>query len=50
VGGIAGIYSPRRNVFGLMPHPERMADPALGGALGGADGKKLFAILLAKAA
>jgi phosphoribosylformylglycinamidine synthase len=46
VGDIAGIYSPRKNVFGLMPHPERMADPALGGA----DGKKLFAILLANAA
>jgi len=50
VDGIAGIYSPQRNVFGLMPHPERMADPALGGADRGADGKKLFAILLANAA
>jgi phosphoribosylformylglycinamidine synthase len=46
VGGIAGIYNSRKNVFGLMPHPERMADPALGCD----DGKKLFAILLANAA
>jgi phosphoribosylformylglycinamidine synthase len=46
VGDIAGIYNSRKNVFGLMPHPERMADPVLGGS----DGKKLFAILLANAA
>jgi phosphoribosylformylglycinamidine synthase len=49
---IAGIYSARKNVFGLMPHPERMADPALASPESGsrADGKKLFAFLLANAA
>ena len=40
---IAGIYGgPRRNVFGLMPHPERMSEPALGGT----DGRKLFDAVL----
>jgi phosphoribosylformylglycinamidine synthase len=43
---IAGIYGgPRRNVFGLMPHPERMSDAVLGGA----DGRKLFERVLAAA-
>ncbi|WP_025764787.1 phosphoribosylformylglycinamidine synthase subunit PurQ [Dyadobacter tibetensis] len=27
---IAGICNKNRNVFGMMPHPERAADPALG--------------------
>ena len=41
-----GIYSgPRKNVFGLMPHPERMAEAFLGGA----DGKKLFDAVLSAA-
>ncbi len=35
---IAGIFGERRTVLGLMPHPERLADPALGGA----DGRALF--------
>lgn len=35
---IAGIVSESRRVMGLMPHPERMADPALGGS----DGKTMF--------
>jgi phosphoribosylformylglycinamidine synthase len=40
---IAGIYGgPRKNVFGLMPHPERMSEAILGGA----DGRKLFAGVL----
>ncbi len=30
VNDIAGICNERRNVFGLMPHPERAADPLLG--------------------
>lgn len=38
-GGIAGILSANRRVLGLMPHPERAADPALGPA----DGQRLFA-------
>jgi phosphoribosylformylglycinamidine synthase I len=35
---IAGILSENRRVLGLMPHPERAADPALGGS----DGADLF--------
>jgi phosphoribosylformylglycinamidine synthase I len=42
---IAGIYGgPRKNVFGLMPHPERMSEAVLGGA----DGKKLFESVLSQ--
>ncbi len=45
--GIAGIYGgPRKNVFGLMPHPERMSEAVLGGA----DGRKLFEAVLSQAA
>jgi phosphoribosylformylglycinamidine synthase I len=36
--GIAGIVNQRGNVLGLMPHPERAADPELGGD----DGLRLF--------
>ena len=35
VGGIAGVLGPGRNVLGLMPHPERAADPMTGGTDGG---------------
>ena len=36
---IAGLYGgPRRNVCGLMPHPERASEPILGSD----DGRKLF--------
>jgi len=35
---IAGIYNEERNVLGLMPHPERVADPLLGGN----DGRPFF--------
>ena len=35
---IAGILNPQRTVLGLMPHPERAAEPALGGA----DGRPMF--------
>jgi phosphoribosylformylglycinamidine synthase subunit PurQ / glutaminase len=38
INGIAGICSERRNVVGLMPHPERACEPALGSA----DGLVLF--------
>lgn len=31
---IAGILSRNRRVLGMMPHPERLADPALGGTDG----------------
>jgi phosphoribosylformylglycinamidine synthase len=39
---IAGILSQKRNVMGLMPHPERVCDPRLGGN----DGRALFESLL----
>ena len=35
---IAGIYNETGTVLGLMPHPERLADPALSGT----DGTKMF--------
>ena len=35
---IAGICNERGNVFGLMPHPERVVDPAIGGT----DGRHVF--------
>ncbi len=38
IDDIAGILSENRRVLGMMPHPERMNDPALGGM----DGNKLF--------
>ena len=34
LGHIAGIVSEAGNVFGLMPHPERAAEPAVGGTDG----------------
>ena len=40
---IAGICNAGRNVFGLMPHPERASEPILGSA----DGRKIFESLLA---
>lgn len=36
--GIAGIINRQGNVFGMMPHPERCSETALGNE----DGKKLF--------
>jgi phosphoribosylformylglycinamidine synthase len=39
---IAGILNEKRNVLGLMPHPERVIDPLLGGT----DGRALFEGLL----
>jgi len=35
---IAGIYSPNLRVLGVMPHPENLVDPLMGGT----DGKPLF--------
>lgn len=35
---IAGIFNEAGNVLGMMPHPERLAEAALGGT----DGKRLF--------
>jgi phosphoribosylformylglycinamidine synthase len=39
---IAGIYSPKRNVLGVMPHPENLIDAAAGGT----DGLMLFKSLV----
>ena len=39
---IAGVLSENRRVLGMMPHPERNADPALGGT----DGMPLFRSLV----
>jgi phosphoribosylformylglycinamidine synthase len=39
---IAGIINEKRNVMGLMPHPERVCDPLLGGT----DGIPLFKSLM----
>ena len=43
---IAGIVNSRGNVLGMMPHPERCAEPELGGT----DGLKLFRSVLHSAA
>jgi len=34
INNIAGICNARRNVVGLMPHPERASEPLLGSADG----------------
>jgi phosphoribosylformylglycinamidine synthase len=45
--GIAGLYGgPRRNVLGLMPHPERMSDAFQGST----DGRAIFDAVLRSAA
>lgn len=41
-GNIAGIYSDDLRVLGMMPHPERLIEPALGGS----DGRPMFEGLL----
>jgi phosphoribosylformylglycinamidine synthase len=40
---IAGIYAPNLRTLGLMPHPEDLVDPVMGGT----DGKPLFDSLAA---
>ena len=40
---IAGVCNGKRNVVGLMPHPERAAEPELGSA----DGRRIFEALAA---
>lgn len=45
VNDIAGIYSENFNVLGLMPHPENLIDPLVGGT----DGRGLFKSLAAVA-
>ena len=39
---IAGIFNKSRTVLGMMPHPERLSDPKLGGT----DGRKMFESLV----
>jgi phosphoribosylformylglycinamidine synthase I len=46
LNSIAGIYSPKRNVLGMMPHPENLIDDLVGGT----DGRGLFESLAASAA
>ena len=46
VRNIAGIYSENLRVLGLMPHPEDLVDPMMGGT----DGKPLFDALAAAGA
>ena len=43
LNSIAGIYSEKRNVLGMMPHPENFVDSLVGGT----DGKGLFDSLAA---
>jgi phosphoribosylformylglycinamidine synthase len=43
IDNIAGIVNEGRNVFGLMPHPERACDARLGSA----DGRIIFESILA---
>jgi len=38
IENIAGICNRERNIFGLMPHPDRASDARLGSA----DGEKIF--------
>ncbi len=42
IRNIAGILNERRNVLGMMPHPENLIEPAQGGT----DGRGIFASLL----
>ena len=42
VMNIAGIINRNGNVLGMMPHPERVCDPILGGS----DGLKIFGSIL----
>lgn len=43
LGNIAGVCNRERNVFGLMPHPERVCDPIVGGD----DGRGVFESIIA---
>ena len=42
LNNIAGITNKKKNVFGMMPHPERAADTILGNT----DGKNIFESIL----
>ncbi len=52
IGSVAGIMNAGRNVFGMMPHPERAAEGLVGGPAHGGDntdGRLLFEGLIAQA-
>ena len=42
IENIAGIFNSRKNILGMMPHPERMID----GLISNTDGENLFSSLL----
>ena len=42
INNIAGIFNNKKNILGMMPHPERMADKFLSGE----DGLGLFLSLM----
>jgi len=42
LGNIAGILNEKRNVLGMMPHPDRSSEQLLGSA----DGRKIFASMI----
>ena len=44
INNIAGIYNLKKNVLGMMPHPERMIDKLLSGN----DGSLFFNDLISK--
>jgi phosphoribosylformylglycinamidine synthase len=46
INDIAGVLSAKKNVLGMMPHPENLIEAAHGGL----DGRALFSALLEKAA
>lgn len=46
INNIAGVFNTRKNVLGMMPHPENLIEPAHGGT----DGRNLFAGLLTEPA
>jgi phosphoribosylformylglycinamidine synthase len=46
VRNIAGICNEQRNVFGMMPHPERACSPVLGNTDGRKVFEKLFSLVL----
>jgi len=43
---IAGICDPSRRILGMMPHPERLFEPMLGGS----DGRRLFESIIERVA
>jgi phosphoribosylformylglycinamidine synthase len=42
LSNIAGVLDPSRRILGMMPHPERLSDPMLGGN----DGRAMFDSLI----